>query len=139
MLPSNIDKEIERILRKNNGWLRIEQCAKQYARNRVSGEIDGTKRTQFYRWRKQLEKSKNPRFQIITFPRNVSFIGLKDADPKELKTLVTEDKNFNQKEIRKDMADAIIYYRILETQFDCEAAGKIANILEDLSTKFKIK
>jgi hypothetical protein len=139
MLPSNIDKEIEQILRKNKGWLRTEQCAKQYARDQANGEIDGTKRTQFYRWRKQVEKGKNPRFQIITFPRNISFIGLKDADPKALEALISEDKKLTQKEIGKEMVDAIIYYRILASQFNCKAAGDIANILEDLSTRFKIK
>jgi predicted transcriptional regulator len=45
----------------------------------------------------------------------------------------------SQKEIGPNMANAIIYNRILATQFNCKAAGDIANILEDLCTKFNTK
>lgn len=86
MLPSNIETEVRKILQKHDGWLRVEQCAKEYAKG------NGTKRTNFYRWRKKVEKGKVKGFQVLNFPHNVSFIGLESADPKALESFVFEDK-----------------------------------------------
>jgi len=90
MLPSNIESEVEKILKRNNGWLRTEECAKAYSNN------DGTKRTEFYRWRKKIEKGKIKGFQVIKFPNNISFIGLEKSDPEALKRLLTNDKKISR-------------------------------------------
>jgi len=92
MLPSNIEQQVSKILQRNNGWIRKEQCAKQYARDSLTGKIDGTKRTRFYRWAKQIEKGKVKDFQIIKFPGNISYIGFKSSDPKVLDSLISENK-----------------------------------------------
>jgi len=86
MLPSNIEIEVEKILKKNNGWLRTEECSKVYSKG------DKTRRTQFYRWHKKVKKSKIKGFQVLSFPENVSFIGLDSADPKILNKILSNDK-----------------------------------------------
>ena len=87
MLPSNIEKEVREILEKNGGWLRVEECAKEYAKG------DDSRRTRFYRWRKRIKKGKVEGFQVVELPGNVVFIGLKSADPnKVLKSVISDEK-----------------------------------------------
>lgn len=137
MSHSSIDTKIEKILRKNNGWLRTEQCAKKYARDSITGEIDSTKRTVFYRWRKKVEKGQNTRFQIVSFPRNMTFIGLKTANPKLLEALISKDKKLVKKvKIGTEIANTLLYYGTLEEQYGCKAAGNIKRILEDIIAKY---
>jgi len=110
MIATNIESKVKKILENSGGWLRVSECAKQFAEGNASEE------TRFYRWRKQVEKSKVKGFQALKLPGNISFIGLDSADPKTLETLISEDKKaansirsgfgfwayLNQREERKD-------------------------------------
>lgn len=88
MLATNIEGEVKAIIEKkgNNGWLRTSECAKIYA------EGNASKETKFYRWRKQVEKEKVKGFQVIGLLGNISFIGLKSANPLILESLMSTDK-----------------------------------------------
>jgi len=92
MLAPNIETEVRGILRKKGkgGWLRVSQCAKLYARGNASKE------TKFYRWRKQVEKGKVEGFQVLPLPGNISFIGLESADPRTMKSFISEDKKLSR-------------------------------------------
>lgn len=91
MLATNIEKEVKAILEKKerNGWLRTDECAKIY------GKGNGSRETKFYRWRKLIEKGSDRNFQVIKLPNNITFIGLKSADPKILESLISKDKKNN--------------------------------------------
>jgi len=86
MLPGNIETEVENILKKNNGWMRAEACAKEYAKDNKSI------RTKFYRWRKKIEKGKVKGFRIVPLPGNIVFIGLSSADPSKLESSISKNK-----------------------------------------------
>jgi len=90
MLAANIEQEISTILKNKGkgGWLRVRECAKMY------GKGDASKETNFYRWLKKVEKGKVDAFQNLKLPGNISFIGLKSADPKTIEILLSEDKKF---------------------------------------------
>jgi hypothetical protein len=47
----------------------------------ITKSINETERTNFYRWRKKVEKRKIDGFQVVKVSGNTSFIGLKSADP----------------------------------------------------------
>jgi DNA-binding transcriptional ArsR family regulator len=42
-----------------------------------------------------------------------------------------------QAEISPEAANALVYYRILEKELGCSSAGHIADILEDLTRKYR--
>lgn len=88
MLATNIEKEVKEILEKKGKgrWLRTDECAKTYGKGNDSRE------TKFYRWRKEVEKGKVRNFQVIKFSNNITFIGLKSADPKILESLISDKK-----------------------------------------------
>jgi hypothetical protein len=135
MLATNIEQEVKAVLEKKGkgGWLRVGKCSKIY------GNGNDSKETSFYRWRKKVENGKIENFQVLKLPGNISFIGLKGADPKALEALISEDKKISQIEIGPEMANALFYYRLLEKEYGVKGAGGIADILEDLCTKFTIK
>lgn len=83
MLAANIETEVREILKKKGkkGWLRVQECANEYAKEPITKKIDNSKKTKFYRWRRQVEKGKVEGFQVLKLIGNVSFIGLKSADP----------------------------------------------------------
>jgi hypothetical protein len=102
MSPSNktleISIEVKKILDKygRNGWLRVGECEKRFLKltpfpqNTSKSERDralGTRHTNFYRWRKKVEDGDIEEFQYVSLGKNISFIGLKNADPITLKTL----------------------------------------------------
>lgn len=88
MLATNIETEVRKILEKKGkkGWMRTHDCAKEYANN------NGSRETKFYRFTRKVEKGKVPGFQILLFPKNISFIGLDSADPQIIESLLEEDK-----------------------------------------------
>jgi hypothetical protein len=88
MLATNIETEVRKILEKKGkkGWMRTHDCAKEYANN------NGSRETKFYRFTKKVEKGKAPGFQVLLFPKNISFIGLDSADPKIIESLLERDK-----------------------------------------------
>jgi hypothetical protein len=100
MLPTNIEKKVAQILEKKGkaGWLRVQECTKEYAKEYVKDPTTGVTRetinaseeTKFYRWRKQVEKNKVKGFQILKLPGNISFIGLEDANPSAIKSMMEE-------------------------------------------------
>jgi len=95
LAPNNIENEVQEIIKKNGkgDWLRVQECATAYARDPLTKETNTSLETKFYRFRKTIEKGKVNTLQIVKLPGNVSFIGLKSADPKTLAVLVSEDKN----------------------------------------------
>lgn len=88
MLATNIETEVRKILEKKGkkGWMRTHNCAKEYANN------NGSRETKFYRFTKKVEKGKVPGFQVLLFPKNISFIGLDSADPQIIESLLEQDK-----------------------------------------------
>jgi hypothetical protein len=83
MLSDNIEKKVREILETQGkgGWLRTNDCANLFAKG------NATKKTTFYRWRRDIEKGKVKGFQIVQLPKNVSFIGLDSSSPKKLQEL----------------------------------------------------
>jgi hypothetical protein len=73
MLAANIKEILEK--KGRGGWLRVSECAEEYAQE------DDSKKTCFYRWRKQVEKGKVSGFQVLKLVGNISFIGLENANP----------------------------------------------------------
>lgn len=60
MLAANIETEIKQIIEKKGkeGWLRVQECANEYAKDPVTKQFNGSRKTKFYRVRKQIEKGK---------------------------------------------------------------------------------
>jgi len=73
MLAANIETEIRKILKgkAKAGWLRVGECAKEYARDPETGGRNGSRETAFYRWRKKVEKGKVEGFQVLKLPGNI--------------------------------------------------------------------
>lgn len=94
MLAPNIDSEVKALLEKKGrgGWLRVQECSKEYAKDPMTGAVNRSLETKFYRWLRQVEKKKIPGFQNLKLPGNISFIGLESSDPKTLESLISEDK-----------------------------------------------
>lgn len=92
MLPSNnkterISREVRKILENTKyGWMRTNECAKAYSKGNES------KRTNFYRWKRKVDKQKIIGFQSIQVGK-ASFIGLREANPVFFESEVLEDKN----------------------------------------------
>ena len=98
MLSDNIEKKVREILKTQSkgGWLRTNVCANLFAKGNLS------KKTKFYRWKLNIEKGKVEGFQIVHFPKNVSFIGLNSANPKTLEEIAkTEENSKNGKKQNK--------------------------------------
>jgi hypothetical protein len=98
MLVPNIETEVKKILKEKGkgGWLRVHECAKYYRIDPETGKVNKSRETNFYRWRKQVEKGKVEGFQVLPFPNNIVFIGLKSADPRGIKTVMLEDKKISR-------------------------------------------
>jgi len=98
MLAPNIDSEVKALLEKKGkgGWLRAQECSKEYAKDPITGALNHSSQTKFYRWRKQVEKGKIPGFQIFKLPGNFSWIGLESSDPKTLESLISEDRKLTR-------------------------------------------
>ncbi|MFX1355427.1 MAG: hypothetical protein ACFFGP_15850 [Promethearchaeota archaeon] len=119
MLPRNIETEVKEILQKHDGWLRVEECARAYAKG------NGSKRTKFYRWRRQVEKGKVEGFQILKFLNNVVYIGLKSADPNR----VHEENLLTEKPSEKnDLGKAPVESRMVWCN---QAIRREENLLDD--------
>lgn len=88
MLATNIETRVSEILstKGKGGWLRAEECADEYAKDKITGEINGTQKTKFYRWRKQVEKGKVSGFRVLKLQGNISYIGLENANPTAIST-----------------------------------------------------
>ena len=94
MLPSNNEFEIKRIIEENgkDGWLRTEECATKFAKDPTTQKYNHSRRTKFYRIRKQIEKGKVEGLKVLLLAGNISYIGLSSADPKVIGDYVSEDK-----------------------------------------------
>jgi hypothetical protein len=95
MLAANIETRIREILEKSGkgGWLRVQECANEFARDPVTKKINSSQKTKFYRWRKKVEKKQVEGFQICKLQGNMSFIGLDSADPKIISSELAKDAN----------------------------------------------
>jgi len=104
MLAANIKEILEK--KGKGGWLRVSECAKEYAKG------DDSKETRFYRWRKQVEKGKVSGFQVLKLAGNISFIGIENANP----TAISKVEIDNQYEKRleairnENLSNPIIAY-----------------------------
>jgi hypothetical protein len=113
MLATNIEKEVFKILKKKGkgGWLRVQQCANEYAKDKTTGEINASKKTKFYHWRKKVEKRKVPGFQYLPLGKS-TYIGLDNADPRAISEVKT-DKQYEKRlgAIRQELlSDPMIAY-----------------------------
>lgn len=98
MLAANIEARVREVLKKRGkgGWLRVQECAKEFARDMITGEVNKSQKTRFYRWRKKVEKGKVEGFQILKIVGNISYIGLGSSDPRALDSLLAKDKRMSQ-------------------------------------------
>lgn len=102
MLPGNIKHtkldrisvEVKGVLEKKGkeGWLRVGECEKEYVARTPLGENKGTRRTEFFRWRKQIG-NKVKGFQVVELPKNIVFIGLDSANPHIIESFIVKNKN----------------------------------------------
>jgi len=98
MLAANIEEQIKEIIEKKGkaGWLRTQKCANEYADLAANKpwikETRESRKTKFYRWYKKVKKGKVKSFQVVMLPGNISFIGLKEANPQMIEALISEDK-----------------------------------------------
>ena len=82
------------------GWLRTQECAKEYADLAVGKpwvrETRESRKTKFYRWYKKVKKGNVKGFRVVMLPGNISFIGLNDANPELIEALISEDKELKR-------------------------------------------
>ena len=104
MLPdnenvSNIVDRVKRIIDlegKPKGWMRSQQCAKEYAKDKT-GRIDPSKKTKFFNWKShQVAKGRVEGLQSATLGKE-EWIGLASAD---LETLHQFALSKNKKLVR---------------------------------------
>jgi len=162
MLAANIsciEDRVRAIIEKKGkaGWLRVNECSKFYAEEPITRAINETERTNFFRWHKKVEKGKIDGFQVLKLPGNISFIGLKSADPNAIESFISEDKRMSRsaknfgffewlkwRDERKDKERRICKYRVavgrerlyLLTQFDV-GDGEFTRRLEKAKAKFQ--
>jgi hypothetical protein len=94
MLAANKEHEIKLIIEKygKGGWLRVQECAKEYAKDPKTKVFNESRKTDFYRIRKRIEKGKVEGLKVVLLPGNKSFIGLNSADPSVIEGFISEDK-----------------------------------------------
>ena len=98
MIPGNIESEIKQIIKTKgkDGWLRMQECAKEFAKDPRTKKHNSSRRTEFYRLRKQIGKGRVEGLKVLLLPGNVSYIGLSSADPKFVEKLISEDKKVSR-------------------------------------------
>ena len=106
-------EEIKQIIEKKGkaGWLRTEECAKEYSRDPLTKQPDDSRRRKFYRIRKQIEKGKEKGLQIQLLPGNISYTGLSSADPK-----IIEEFIFDNKKASLNVKTGLGFFAWLETR-----------------------
>ncbi len=94
MLATNKEQKIRQIIERQgkNGWLRVQACANEYAKDPITGKTNPSLETDFYRVRKRIDKGKVESLKLQLLPGNVSYIGLSSADPEVLNEFISEDK-----------------------------------------------
>ena len=94
MLSGNNELEIKQIIENKgkDGWLRVQECAKEFAKDPTTKRFNNSRRTKFYRIRKQIEKGRVEGLKVLLLPGNVSYIGLSSADPEAIERLISKDK-----------------------------------------------
>jgi len=105
MLLGNIEAKVREVLLKKGrgGWLRVQECAKEIAYDPIAEKWNGTKRTNFYRFRKKVEKKKVKGFQVVNLPKNISFIGLDSADPSVIESFISKDRRVRLASFKETM------------------------------------
>lgn len=100
MLAANMDEpeqKIKQIIEKygEKGWVRTQVCADKYAKD-FAGKINKSEKTKFYRFCRQIGKGKVDGLRIQKLPCNISFIGLRSADPEFIKDFISKNKKISR-------------------------------------------